>query len=67
MQHHHSRSALAISPDGKWLAAGRYDGTLSLYDTKSYKPMLGLLLAFDGAGLELACGATMAEQRSGKD
>jgi hypothetical protein len=29
--------------------------------------MLGLLLAFEGAGLELACGATMAEQRSGKD
>jgi WD40 repeat protein len=28
--------ALALSPDGKWLAAGRYDGTLSLYNTKSY-------------------------------
>jgi WD40 repeat protein len=42
--------ALAISPDGKWLAAGRYDGTLSLYNTKSYKPTLGRLLAFEGEG-----------------
>jgi len=40
--------ALAISPDGKWLAAGRYDGTLSFYDTKSYKPRLGPLVAFGG-------------------
>jgi WD40 repeat protein len=59
--------ALAISPDGKWLAAGRYDGTLSLYDTKSYKPMLGPLVAFEGAAPEPASGATMAEHRSGKD
>jgi WD40 repeat protein len=37
--------ALAISPDGKWLAAGRYDGTMSVYDTRSHKPRLGPLMA----------------------
>lgn len=25
-----------LSPDGKWLAAGRYNGSLSLYDAKTY-------------------------------
>ena len=29
--------ALAISPDGKWLAAGRYNGSLSLYDIYTHK------------------------------
>jgi Tol biopolymer transport system component len=29
--------ALAISPDGKWLAAGRYNGSLSLYDINTHK------------------------------
>jgi WD40 repeat protein len=29
--------ALAISPDGRWLAAGRFNGTLSLYDVKNDK------------------------------
>ena len=29
--------AIAISPDGKWLAAGRYNGTLSLYDSDTHK------------------------------
>ena len=53
--------ALAISPDGKWLAAGRYDGSLSLYDAKSFKPRLGLLVAFEGSGGESASGITMAE------
>lgn len=28
--------SLDITPDGKWLAAGRYNGSLSLYDAKSY-------------------------------
>jgi len=28
--------SLDISPDGKWLAAGRYNGSLSLYDAKTY-------------------------------
>jgi len=37
--------ALAISPDGKWLAAGRYDGTLSLYDAKSYNLIPGAPMA----------------------
>ena len=29
--------ALAISPDSKWLAAGRYNGSLSLYDINTHK------------------------------
>jgi WD40 repeat protein len=29
--------ALGISPDGYWLAAGRYNGSLSLYDARTYK------------------------------
>ena len=33
--------ALAISPDGKWLAAGRFNGTLSLYDVKNDKVPAG--------------------------
>lgn len=28
--------SLDISPDGKWLAAGRYNGSLSLYDARTY-------------------------------
>src|SRR5579859_6647186 len=38
---------LDISPDGKWLAAGRYDGTLSLYDAKTYKELQGPMIVFD--------------------
>ncbi len=33
--------ALAISPDGRWLAAGRFNGTLSLYDVKNDKAPAG--------------------------
>lgn len=29
--------ALDISPNGKWLAAGRYNGSLSLYDATTFK------------------------------
>lgn len=29
--------ALDVSPNGKWLAAGRYDGSVSLYDLKTYR------------------------------
>jgi WD40 repeat protein len=29
--------ALSISPDGKWLAAGRYNGTLSIYNLQDYQ------------------------------
>jgi tricorn protease-like protein len=37
---------LGISRDGKWLAAGRYNGTLSVYDAKTYKQVEGPLTAF---------------------
>jgi WD40 repeat protein len=41
---------LAINPDGTRLAAGRFDGTLSLYDTKSFKELLGPWVAFEPEG-----------------
>jgi len=42
--------ALGLSPDSKWLAAGRYDGTLSVYDVKTYKPTAGPIIAFAPSG-----------------
>jgi WD40 repeat protein len=39
--------ALDISPDGNWLAAGRYNGTLSVYDLKTYKDLGGPRKVFD--------------------
>jgi WD40 repeat protein len=38
---------LGISPDGTWLAAGRYNGSLSLYDVKTYKEVLGPMMALE--------------------
>jgi tricorn protease-like protein len=38
--------ALCISPDGKRLAAARYDGSLSLYDTQSYKQLNKPMVVF---------------------
>ena len=38
--------ALGISPDGKWLAAGRYNGSLSIYDMKSIRETMGPMMAF---------------------
>jgi WD40 repeat protein len=38
--------ALGISRDGKWLAAGRYNGTLSVYDMKTFKQVEGPMTAF---------------------
>ncbi|HEX4322157.1 MAG TPA: c-type cytochrome domain-containing protein [Acidobacteriaceae bacterium] len=39
--------ALDISIDGKWLAAGRYDGSLSIYDTQSRKPIRAPMMVFE--------------------
>jgi len=39
--------ALDMSHDGRWLAAGRYNGTLSLYDTATYKEAIGQIAVFD--------------------
>jgi WD40 repeat protein len=39
--------AMDISPDGKWLAAGRYNGALSIYDTKTYKDLGGQMAVFE--------------------
>lgn len=38
---------LAMSPDGRLLAAGRYNGTLNLYDTSTYKDARGPITVFD--------------------
>jgi len=38
---------LAMSPDGRVLAAGRYNGTLNLYDTSTYKDASGPMIVFD--------------------
>ena len=40
--------ALAISPNGNWLAAGRFNGTLSLYDVKNDKAPAGQWVVFAG-------------------
>jgi WD40 repeat protein len=42
--------ALSISADGTRLAAGRFDGTLSLFDVKSFKEVLGPWVAFESHG-----------------
>ena len=39
--------ALAMSPDNKWLAAGRYNGTLSFYDARTYKEARGQVRVFN--------------------
>ena len=54
--------ALAISPDGKWLAAGRYNGTLSLYDAGTYKESRGSMTVF-GALKEPASGKAIQAAR----
>jgi WD40 repeat protein len=38
--------SLDTSPDGRWLAAGRYNGTLSLYDTATHKETIGQITVF---------------------
>lgn len=40
--------AMSLSPDGKLLAAGRFDGTLSIYRMGSFEQALGPLVAFQG-------------------
>ncbi len=39
--------ALTISPSGRWLAAGRYDGTVSIYDLTNDQPVGAPLVAFE--------------------
>ncbi len=39
--------ALGISPEGKWLVAGRYDGTLGIYDLDAQRAVLGPLTVFE--------------------
>jgi WD40 repeat protein len=39
--------ALSISPDGRQLAAGRFNGSLSLYDIENYKEVRGQIVVFE--------------------
>ena len=39
--------ALAISPDGKWLAAGRYNGSLTIYDMNTHKEVQATMMIFE--------------------
>jgi len=39
--------ALSMSPDGMRLAAGRFNGSLSLYDLENYKEVRGQMMAFE--------------------
>ncbi|MGH9431767.1 MAG: c-type cytochrome domain-containing protein [Terriglobia bacterium] len=39
--------AMSLSPDGKWLAAGRLNGTLSIYRMGSFEQAVGPLVAFE--------------------
>ncbi|HMD83087.1 MAG TPA: LpqB family beta-propeller domain-containing protein [Terriglobia bacterium] len=43
--------ALSLSPDGTRLAAGRFNGTVSLFDVKSLKEVMGPWVAFENSGL----------------
>jgi WD40 repeat protein len=54
---------LDISRDGRWLAAGRYDGSLSLYDTKSLKAMRAPMMVFD---LRQPAASIQAKEETGK-
>jgi WD40 repeat protein len=38
--------AISITPNGRSLAAGRYDGSVSIYDLATYQQVLGPLVAF---------------------
>jgi WD40 repeat protein len=39
--------ALSVSPDGKRLAAGRFNSSLSLYDVQNYTEVRGQMMAFE--------------------
>lgn len=55
--------ALDISSDGRWLAAGRYNGTLSLYDTATYKEPTAQITAFDSHLPQVRTEAQQAASR----
>jgi WD40 repeat protein/mono/diheme cytochrome c family protein len=55
--------ALDISSDGKWLAAGRYDGSLSVYDVKSLKAIRAPMMVFD---THLPANANQAKEAGGR-
>ena len=54
--------AISISPDGKSRAAGRYDGSVSVYGLATYREVLGPLVAF--APYQPTASAEKAESAS---
>ncbi len=46
--------ALDMSPDGKWLSAGRFNGTLSLYDTTTHKEVRDSTIVFEAMPATIA-------------
>jgi len=55
--------ALAMSPDQRWLAAGRYDGTLSFYDVKTYKETRDSIKVFEALEPSSPAKASQAASR----
>jgi WD40 repeat protein len=55
--------SLDTSRDGKWLAAGRYNGTLSLYDTATYKEGIGQITVFTPRAPKVGNAAREAASR----
>ncbi len=55
--------ALDMSSNGRWLAAGRYDGTLTLYDVNTYQEMRPPMLVFD---CRLPSSANRVKEVAGK-
>jgi len=55
--------SLDASPDGRWLAAGRYNGTLSLYDTATHKETVGQITVFAPQNLRAENEAKQAASR----
>jgi WD40 repeat protein len=54
--------ALSISPDGKWLAAGRYDGSVSVYNLGNYEQVLGPVVAFEATAATPAAAEQAASR-----
>ena len=55
-----------VLSEREWLAAGRYDGTVSVYDLSDHKQVLGPLVAFEVHQAEVPSQGQAAQQVSGQ-